>query len=119
MFDKNKFPYVSILYDKKMDDKFIGIIQNISKSYTSFYDILKIKKNNDLNKFITLTNIWWNSTNDIPLCLYYREKFDIFDYAKRHIPTNDISVITGWEGISLKNLAEKRIKRKIISYYCN
>ena len=116
MFNTTRFPYISLLYDKKMNKRYFGIIQNISKSYTSFYDILKLKQNNDLSKIISLSDIWWNSTNDIPLCLYYREKFDIFDYAKQHIPTNDISVVNGWEGISLKNLAEKRIKRKIISY---
>lgn len=115
MFDTQRFPYMSILYNKKTEKFFYGIIQNISKTYTSFIDINSLRLNGDLNKVINLADIWWKTSNNIPLCVFYRERFDAFNYAKKHLLTNDALITCGWEGIHLKTLSEKRIKRKLIS----
>lgn len=115
MFDAQRFPYISIIYNKKTEKSFYAIIQNISKTYTSFIDITALKNHGDLSKVIALADSWWRTNHSIPLCIFYRERFDTFNYAKKHILANDTLITNGWEGIHLKTLSEKRIKRKLIT----
>lgn len=114
MIITEKFPFVSILKSHKKRKNYVGVIQNISKSLISFYDLDLIKKHGQLAEFIALSNTWWKITPCIPLCVFYREKMDKFNYAKICCQASDISIVEGCKGIRLKALSERRIKRKII-----
>lgn len=107
-------PYISKIYNKKTGEKFTCIIQNISKNYVSFID-LNIVKKSELPLLFNMADKWWNVNNTIPLCIHYRDDFDRFDYAKKVAISNDMILEDGWEGIRLKQISEKRIKRKIIN----
>jgi len=109
------FEFVSVLRDIKNDKLYYGIIQNISKSMISFYDLKLIADNHQLPEFMALAKTWWNITPCIPLCIFYREKLDKFNYAKIPALTRDIKLIAGCKGIRLRALSERRIKRRLIT----
>jgi len=107
-------PYISKIRNKKSGEEFTCIIQNISKNYISFIDLNTVKKD-DIAQLISMANKWWNVNNTIPLCIHYRDDFNKFEYAKKVAISNDIILLEGWEGIRLKQISERRIKRKLIN----
>lgn len=108
-----KYPYLTEIYNKKTDEKFICLIQSVSKNYVSYYYLDKLKAM-DRERFIRLAENWWKNEPMLPISIYYQNIFDQFDYCKYHLSNNDYSILQGFEGIKLKNLSEKRIKRKIL-----
>lgn len=108
-----KYPYLTELFNKKFETSIICLIQSVSKNYISFYNVKELKPM-DVEKFIRLVDNWWKNSPNIPISLYYQQIFDQFDYCKQHLSNNDYIISNGFEGIKLKNLSEKRIKRKII-----
>lgn len=108
-----KYPYLTEIYNKKTDTTFICLIQSVSKNYISYYYLNDLKYM-DRERFIRLADNWWKKEPTLPISIYYQNIFDQFDYCKKCLNNNDYIIIQGFEGIKLKNLSEKRIKRKII-----
>lgn len=108
-----KFPYLSVILNKKTNDLIVCLIQVISKQHISFYDVDKIKQK-DRPKFIEMANRWWNMQPSLPISIYYQELFNQFDYCKSYLANNEYTIEQGFEGIKLKNLSDKRIKRKVV-----
>lgn len=108
-----KYPYLSVILNKKTNEQILCLVQIISKSYVSFYDMKKIK-DDDKDDFIKLSNIWWNLNRSLPISVYYQNLFNKFNYAKSYLANNEYILADGYEGVRLKNLADKRIKRKVI-----
>lgn len=108
-----KYPFLSEIYNKKSDSNIICVIQSISKNYISFYDVNMLEKP-DREPFAKLAEQWWKNEPSLPVSLYYGEKFKQYDYCKRYLESNSYIILKGFQGIKLKNLSEKRIKRKII-----
>ena len=82
-----------------------------------------LKKNNinklkdeDIKEFFRMVINWWKKNPTIPISLYYKDLFKKFDYTKEYLENKEYEVIDGYKGVSLKNLSEKRIKRKIIKF---
>ena len=67
-----------------------------------------------LCKFIEMANRWWNMQPSLPISIYYQELFNQFDYCKSYLANNEYTIEQGFEGIKLKNLSDKRIKRKVV-----
>lgn len=109
----NTVPYFSDILNKKTNEKFICLIQLISKNYISYYTLKEIKKS-DQQYFLKLVDTWWKNSPNIPISLYYKSIFDQFNYCKHHLANNDYVIEKGFCGNKLKNLSEKRIKRKLI-----
>lgn len=109
------FPFVSVLKHKKTGELYTAIIQDISKTTISFFNLYTIYKAGDIVKVVNLSNAWWNSQPFIPVSVFYREKFDRYNYARHHYSVNDIEIISGFKGIRLKDISERRIKRKLIT----
>lgn len=109
----NDYPFLSKINNKKTEEEFICLIQTISKNYISFFSLNDIKSLDKI-KFLSLCDKWWKNANDMPITLYYKTEFDEYNYCKHHMNNNDYEIIDGFIGINLKNLSEKRIKRKII-----
>jgi hypothetical protein len=106
-------PYLTILYDKKNCTTILCLIQLLSKNCISYYTINELKPQ-DYITFFKLTEVWWNRCPIVPISLYHREAFKKFKYCKHHMFNNDYQIIGGFNGVNLKYLSEKRIKRKII-----
>ena len=107
------YPYLTEIYNKKIETSVIGLIQAISKNYISYYSYNDLKPL-DKERFIRLVENWWKKEPSIPISLYYQGIFDQFNYCKSCLSNNDYIILDGFEGIKLKNLSEKRIKRKLI-----
>ena len=110
-----KHPYLSVIYNKNRDSKMLVLIQLLSKQHISYYDINKLK-DEDIKEFFRMVINWWKKNPTIPISLYYKDLFKKFDYTKEYLENKEYEVIDGYKGVSLKNLSEKRIKRKIIKF---
>lgn len=108
-----KYPYLTVLYNKKTDESFVCLIQVISKNYISYYHVDELKAM-DRERFVRMVDNWWKKEPTLPISIYYQDVFSQFDYCKKYLGNNDYIILEGFEGIKLKNLSEKRIKRKII-----
>lgn len=106
-------PYLTHIINKKTDEHILCLIQSVSKNYISYYNFSDMK-NSDKQIIISLANKWWKSSSTLPISIYYKNNFKHFDYCKKYMNTNDCIIQSGFEGIKLKNLSEKRIKRKVI-----
>lgn len=106
-------PFLTEIYNKKTDENIVCLIQSISKNYISFYDI-SLLKSMDKERFIRLADNWWKHQPTLPISIFYQGIFDQFDYAKKCLESNTYLILKGFHGIKLKNLSEKRIKRKVI-----
>lgn len=104
--------YLTILRNKKTGELINCLIQIISKQYISFYDINKLRENDKID-FFRLVNQWWLLNSSLPVSIFY-PKFFRFDYCKTYLQNNEYVIESGFEGIRLKNLSDKRIKRKVI-----
>ena len=106
-------PYLTILLNKKSEKTIVCLIQLLSKSYISYYDINELTSE-DYEPFFNLSNIWFKRCPLIPISLYYRDVFKKFNYCRHNLETGTFQIIGGFSGMNLKYLCEKRIKRKII-----
>lgn len=109
----HNFPYLTKIFNKKTNEEIICLILSISKNYFSYYNVLELKKE-DREEFFSKVNSWFKREPILPVSIYYQDSFDKFDYCKHYLGNNDYNFIEGFEGIKLKNLSERRIKRKII-----
>jgi hypothetical protein len=108
-----EYPYLTELYNKKIEENIICLIQSVSKNYISYY-VLNELRETDKEKFKNLVSQWWKLKPTLPISVYYKQLFNQFDYCKKYLNNNEYIIVNGFEGIRLKNLPEKRIKRKII-----
>ena len=111
----SELPYISFLRNRKSGAQFVAIIQDVSKNLISFYDLGIIKHNHELNKVLNLANTWWKTSPYLPISIFYRERFDRYNYARKHCNITDIELISGFKGVRIKDLVERRIKRKLIT----
>lgn len=112
---EDRHPYLTVLYNKFAEKEMVVLIQIITKQHISFYDVKKIKFE-DLNTFFAMVQKWWKQEPTMPISLYYKDDFNKFDYVKSFIDVKDCEIISGFQGVQLKNLSEKRIKRKLIKF---
>lgn len=108
-----KLPYLTVIFNKKTSETILCLIQAVSKNYISFYPLSQLKSR-DKEMFFFLTEKWWKKEPSLPITIYYQDLFSKFDYCKKYLGNNDYNIVDGFGGINLKNLSEKRIKRKII-----
>jgi len=108
------YPFISEIYNKKLEINQYVIINLVSKQHISYYNINKLYED-DITPFFTLIINWWKSNTQIPLSLFYKDKLNDFNYILEYLENRDYEIISGYQGINLKNLSEKRIKRKIIT----
>lgn len=106
--------YFTKILNKKIDNEMLVVVQLKSKKYISYYDLNKFKPM-DLPRFIRLCDNWWVNEPTIPVSLYYKDIFDQFEYALDCLGYNEYECVGGFEGVSLKNMSEKRIKRRVIN----
>lgn len=109
-----EYPFVSVIYNKKEEISTSVVINLISKQHISYFRINKLKSN-DFNGFFNMVINWWKREPEIPLSLYYKDQIKKYNYALEYLENKDYEVISGFPGTNLKNLSEKRIKRKVIT----
>lgn len=78
------------------------------------YDYGKLISASDKQLFLELGEVWWwESNRTIPINIFMKQDWAPFRYCLRTLNSKDVAVIHGPQ-INLRNLAQKRIKRKQI-----
>ena len=108
----NQFPFISFL--TYGGNEYLGIIQNCDQYITNVYDYGKLISASDKQLFLELGEVWWwESNRTIPINIFMKQVWAPFRYCLRTLNSKDVAVIHGPQ-INLRNLAQKRIKRKQI-----
>ena len=106
------YPFVSCV--KSNDVEYVGIIINLDNFVTSIYDISTIKTEDEKKLFLEMGEVWWwESNRKIPINIFLKKEMQLFRYAIKTFNSKDVDLIFG-PAVNLSEIAEKRIKRKVI-----
>jgi hypothetical protein len=114
---QTNYPFVSCV--KSNDIEYVGIIINLDNFVTSIYDISKIKTEDDRKLFLEMGEVWWwESNRKIPINIFLKREMQLFKYAIKTFNSKDVELVFG-PVVNLSEIAEKRIKRKLIQLVRN
>ena len=106
------YPFVSCV--KSNDTEYVGIIINLDNFVTSIYDISTIRTDEEKKIFLEMGEVWWwESNRKIPINIFLKREMQLFKYAIKTFNSKDIELLFG-PTVNLSEIAEKRIKRKVI-----
>lgn len=109
---QSNYPFVSCI--KSNDTEYVGIIINLDNFVTSIYDITTIKTEEEKKVFLEMGEVWWwESNRKIPINIFLKKEMQLFKYAIKTFNSKDIELVFG-PTVNLSEIAEKRIKRKLI-----
>jgi hypothetical protein len=92
----------------------VGIIINLDNFVTSIYDISTIKTEDEKKLFLEMGEVWWwESNRKIPINIFLKKEMQLFRYAIKTFNSKDVDLVFG-PAVNLSEIAEKRIKRKVI-----
>lgn len=111
------YPFVSCV--KSNDTEYVGIIINLDNFVTSIYDISTIRTEEEKKIFLEMGETWWwESNRKIPINIFLKKEMQLFRYAIKTFNSKDIELLFG-PTVNLSEIAEKRIKRKVIQLVRN
>ena len=111
------YPFVSCI--KSNDIEYVGIIVNLDNFVTSLYDISTIKTEDEKKVFLEMGEVWWwESNRKIPINIFLKKEMQLFKYAIKTFNSKDVELVFG-PTVNLSEIAEKRIKRKLIQLVRN
>ena len=114
---QTNYPFVSCV--KSNDIEYVGIIINLDNFVTSIYDISKIKTEDDRKLFLEMGEVWWwESNRKIPINIFLKREMQLFKYSIKTFNSKDVELVFG-PVVNLSEIAEKRIKRKLIQLVRN
>jgi hypothetical protein len=97
----------------------VGIIINLDNFVTSIYDISTIRSEDEKKAFLEMGEVWWwESNRKIPINIFLKKEMQLFRYAIKTFNSKDIELLFG-PAVNLSEIAEKRIKRKLIQLVRN
>lgn len=109
---REKYPFLS--HVKYAGNEYIGIVQNYDKHCLSIYDINKLKTLDERKLFLEMGDVWWNESNRlIPINIFLKKDFFYFKVCLQTFIAKDSEIIAGPQ-VSLKNISEKRVKKRSI-----
>ena len=109
----SQYPFIS--YVTYGGNDYIGIIQNFDEVVTSIYDFDLIKEEEIKKLFLELGETWWwESNRRIPINVFLKNDWAIFKNCLRTMNSKDVEIKIG-PHVSLKEMANKRSKRKSIT----
>lgn len=114
---QSNYPFVSCI--KSNDTEYVGIIINLDNFVTSIYDISTIKTEDEKKLFLEMGETWWwESNRKIPINIFLKKEMQLFKYAIKTFNSKDVELVFG-PTVNLSEIAEKRIKRKLIQLVRN
>lgn len=109
----DRFPFLSYLTYGGGD--YIGIIQNHDDVITTIYDYGLLASRDQKTIFLNLAETWWWESNRlIPINIFLKKDWVIFKPCLRTFNSKDVNIKYG-PYLSLKEMAQKRTKRKAIT----
>ena len=116
MFQDN-YPFISCI--KSNEVEYVGIIINLDNFVTSIYDITTLRNEDEKKVFLEMGDVWWwESNRKIPINIFLKKEMQLFKYAIKTFNSKDVELIFG-PTVNLSEIAEKRIKRKLIQLVRN
>jgi len=110
-FQEN-YPFVSCI--KSNNTEYVGIIINFDEYVATIYDISLIKTSAERQLFLEMGETWWwESNRRIPINIFLKQQMQLFKYTIKTFNSKDVELIFG-PSVNLREIAEKRIKRKSI-----
>lgn len=109
----DQYPFIS--YITYGGNDYIGIIQNRDEVITTIYDFSLLKSMSDKSKFLELADTWWWESNRlVPINVFLKQEWAEFRPCLKTFNSKDVEIIHG-PYISLKEIAQKRSKRRSIT----
>jgi len=109
---QENFPFLSVVTYGGIE--YIGIIINQDATVTSMYIYTDIRSEKEQKAFLALGDVWWWESNRlIPINIFLKKDFVYFKICLSTFIAKDCEVLAGPQ-ISLKNISEKRVKKRSI-----
>ena len=114
---QSNYPFISCI--KSNETEYVGIIINLDNFVASIYDISNIKTEDEKKVFLEMGEVWWwESNRKIPINIFLKKEMQLFKYAIKTFNSKDVELVFG-PTVNLSEIAEKRIKRKLIQLVRN
>lgn len=114
---QSNYPFLSCV--KSNDTEYVGIVINFDTYIASIYDISVIKDDEYRKMFLEMGEIWWwESNRKIPINIFLKKEMSFFKYSIKTFNAKDVELVFG-PTVNLREIAEKRIKRKSIQLVRN
>lgn len=111
------YPFVSCI--KINEVEYVGIIINLDNFVASIYDMSSIRSEEEKKILLEMGEIWWwESNRKIPINIFLKKEMQAFRYAIKTFNSKDVELVFG-PTVNLSEIAEKRIKRKLIQLVRN
>jgi len=107
---QDRFPFLTLF--QYAGEEMIGVVQNQGKNVVSCYVYNKLTTPEQKKLFLELAQVWWAESNrKIPINLFFRSDFDIFNFCVCNFVAKEFKIISG-HSVSLHTLNHKRVKRR-------
>jgi hypothetical protein len=114
---QSNYPFISCI--KSNDVEYVGIVINFDSYIASIYDIGVIKDEDQRKLFLEMGEVWWwESNRKIPINIFLKKEMSLFRHSIKTFNAKDAELIFG-PSVNLREIAEKRIKRKSIQLVRN
>ena len=114
---QSNYPFISCI--KSNEVEYVGTIINLDNFVTSIYDITTLRNEDEKKVFLEMGDVWWwESNRKIPINIFLKKEMQLFRYAIKTFNSKDVELIFG-PTVNLSEIAEKRIKRKLIQLVRN
>jgi len=109
----NQYPFISYL--TYGGNEYLGIIQNSDEIITTIYDYGLLKTLEQKSRFLELADQWWWESNRlVPINVFLKHDWAEFKICIKTFNSKDVVIQHGPQ-ISLKEIAQKRSKRRSIT----
>jgi hypothetical protein len=109
----DQYPFLSYLTYGGND--YLGIIQNHDDVITTIYDYSLLNTTEQKLHFLELAESWWWESNRlIPINVFLKHEWSMFRGILKTFSSKDVKIKYG-PYLSLKEIAQKRSKRKAIT----
>lgn len=109
----DQYPFISYLTYGGND--YIGIIQNSDEIITTIYDFAALRTLEQKARYLELADQWWWESNRlVPINVFLKQDWFEFRVCLKTFNSKDVNIQHG-PYISLKEIAQKRSKRRSIT----
>ena len=109
---KEKYPFLSLV--TYGNQEYVGVIQNHDDTVLTLYDISRCKTTQEKENYLQLAETWWwESNRQIPINLFLRNDWSVFQNTMVSLNIKDCEIKFG-PSVRIHNLAKKRGKRRNI-----
>jgi hypothetical protein len=109
----DQYPFISYL--TYGGNEYLGIIQNSDEVITTIYDYGLLKTLEQKSRFLELADQWWWESNRlVPINVFLKHDWAEFKICIKTFNSKDVVIQHGPQ-ISLKEIAQKRSKRRSIT----